>query len=234
MGARHRKRRAEKSKNAQQSTTDESNVMDDAKTVTVAVHQLFERYANKPADNLGPDRIGPHGVFALLEDLGLAPTDRKVLILAWLLKAKIQCEFTADEWNYGLVALRVVSIDDLRMVLEKEERILEKDTSKLKALYRFTYTFGKPEHHRKMDCETAIVYWKILFEDRYALLDVWISFLRVQQIDAIKSDIWNLVLEFFEQVDANLSNYDDEAAWPVLLTDFVEHIRKEKCTVGTA
>lgn len=37
-----------------------------------------------------------------LTDLGLNPTDRNVLILAWKLKAKTQCEFTWEEFSTGL------------------------------------------------------------------------------------------------------------------------------------
>ena len=34
-------------------------------------------------------RIGPHGIVHLLKDLRLSSDDRKVLILAWQLKAEV-------------------------------------------------------------------------------------------------------------------------------------------------
>ncbi|KIK10997.1 hypothetical protein PISMIDRAFT_690660 [Pisolithus microcarpus 441] len=34
-------------------------------------------------------------------------------------------------------------------------------------------------------------------------------------------DIWNMVYEFCRTIHPNLDNYEDDAAWPTLLDDFV-------------
>ena len=52
-----------------------------------------------PAD---PDKITADGVMRLLEDLGLNPASRLVLVFAWKLKAATQCEFSKDEFTNGL------------------------------------------------------------------------------------------------------------------------------------
>jgi hypothetical protein len=54
----------------------------------------------------GGPRIGPNGVQKLLNDLGLDPLDRKVLLLCWKLNAENQCEFTQKEFTEGLKAMR--------------------------------------------------------------------------------------------------------------------------------
>lgn len=55
-----------------------------------------------------PSRIGPHGMLRFLTDLGLDPTERTVLVLAWKLKAQTQCEFSWQEFSTGLTEMRQV------------------------------------------------------------------------------------------------------------------------------
>ena len=45
------------------------------------------------------------GVCRFLEDLGLNPESRIVLIIAWKFKAETQCEFTREEFYQGMTEL---------------------------------------------------------------------------------------------------------------------------------
>ena len=51
------------------------------------------------------DKILADGIMKFLEDLGLSPDSRLVLLLAWKFKSATQCVFTKEEFNNGMTEL---------------------------------------------------------------------------------------------------------------------------------
>lgn len=45
--------------------------------------ELYEKYREKDGGDGAPDQIGPEGIMEMCSDMGLEPTDVKLLILAW-------------------------------------------------------------------------------------------------------------------------------------------------------
>jgi len=48
------------------------------------------------------------------------------------------------------------------------------------------------------------------------------------QCQSLNKDQWTTFLDFLENVDEDLMNYDENAAWPVLLDSFVAWIRNKR------
>uniref|UniRef100_A0A8R1DIF8 Defective in cullin neddylation protein n=1 Tax=Caenorhabditis japonica TaxID=281687 RepID=A0A8R1DIF8_CAEJA len=208
------------------------------------IENLFYLYVN-PKDDVGEKRMGPHGISRLLQDLDYQPTDRKVLIMAWEFKAEMQCEFSLDEWVRGFSALGVDTVQGLKQKLDTIDAEIRQDRTKFRELYTYSYNYGKPASCRSLDLETAICYWDVLFGPRTTLMTQWIEFLfsqeasataRVQQEQGengrrykhiwITRDTWVLFWDFIVLSKPDLSDYDDDGAWPVLIDQFVDHCRE--------
>ena len=71
----------------------------------------------------------------------------------------------------------------------------------------------------------ALILWQVVFSQREPpILAKWLTFHEtVQPVGGISGDTWDLFLPFALSVDADLSGYDENEAWPSLFDDFVEH-----------
>lgn len=56
-------------------------------------------------DSTESDKITADGIMKFLDDVGLSPESKLVLIIAWKFRAETQCEFTKDEFMNGMVDL---------------------------------------------------------------------------------------------------------------------------------
>jgi len=192
---------------------------------------LFSKYANDPhdRDTSEPNRIGPSGMLRLLTDLGLKPTDRLVLALAWKLKAETSCEFSQKEFVEGLGKIKVDSLEKLRAYLPRlAEEVRGKEA--FRDLYAFAFTYAKSVAQKSLNIDMAVAYWKLLFQDMpdEPRVDEWVAFLQQRKVKGVPRDTWNLFLDFLHATDTSLANYDCEGAWPLLIDEFVEFLRSNR------
>ncbi|KAL6861755.1 hypothetical protein ACP4OV_017455 [Aristida adscensionis] len=187
------------------------------------LESMFNKYKEPDAD-----MIMVEGVSQLCIDLqvhiGVDPQDIVMLVISWHMKAATMCEFTRQEFIGGLQSIGVDSIEKFRERLPSLRAEL-KDDNKFREIYNFAFTWAREKGQKSLSLETAIGMWQLLFAERHwPLLDYWCQFLQARHNKAISRDTWAQLLEFVKTIDPQLSNYDDEGAWPYLIDEFVEYL----------
>uniref|UniRef100_D1MPT4 Defective in cullin neddylation protein n=1 Tax=Galdieria sulphuraria TaxID=130081 RepID=D1MPT4_GALSU len=186
-----------------------------------AILELFQTY-KEPLGNY----IGAEGLQRLFEDIQVDPSDVVTLVLAWKLKASSTCEFSEKEFVEGLANLQVDSLEKLKRKLSSLRKEIE-DPSKFRAFYQFVFQYSKEPSQRSLPAETAMALWDVLLRGRFSLLDSWLEFLK-NNTHSISRDTWNLLYDFSQLSEKDLSDYDENGAWPVLIDDFVKWLKHEQ------
>lgn len=190
----------------------------------------FDHYAGQDE----PDTIGPEGMEKLCKDLGVDPEDTVMLVLAWKLQAETMGFFTFNEWSKGMLSIDCDSTPKLKARLSGLKS-LTSDSVTFKKIYRYAFDFCRNPDQRTLDKETAVTMMHLLLDGSWSLLDDFLEFLQNSKYKVLNRDQWCNVLEFSRSINADLSNYDEDGAWPVLMDEFVEwHQSKHSPQSSTA
>lgn len=167
------------------------------------------------------DVVGPEGMEKFCEDIGVEPENVVMLVLAWKLEAQCMGYFTLQEWLKGMGALQCDSTEKLRNSLDYLRSVLN-DSTNFKLIYRYAFDFAREKDQRSLDLNTAKCMLGLLLGKSWPLFPVFNQFLEQSKYKVINKDQWCNVLEFSRTINLDLSNYDEDGAWPVLLDEFVE------------
>lgn len=185
--------------------------------------ELFDKYKDEDGQ-----AIGPAGVEQLCKDINVDPEDILVLVFAWHLNAQRMGFFSKEEFVTGLQKLGVDNISKLKGQLGTFKKDLD-DQVKFKDIYRFAFGFVKERETKIIDLPTADALLSLVLSNRYPHTEALRQFLKEQTTyKSINQDQWMNILEFSKSIKADLSNYDENSAWPVLLDEYSEWASKHK------
>ncbi|XP_010793272.1 DCN1-like protein 4 isoform X3 [Gymnodraco acuticeps] len=186
--------------------------------------EWFYEYAGEKCCD---DVVGPEGMEKLCEDIGVEPENVVMLVLAWKLDAQSMGYFTLQEWLRGMGSLQCDSTERLRNSLDYLRSVLNDSTS-FKLIYRYAFDFAREKDQRSLDLNTAKCMLGLLLGKTWPLFPVFNQFLEQSKYKVINKDQWCNVLEFSRTINLDLSNYDEDGAWPVLLDEFVEWYKERQ------
>lgn len=189
------------------------------------VDNLFSSYADKSSG-----MIDPEGIETLCSDVGVDHTDLRILMLAWKMKAERQGYFSLEEWRRGLKALRVDTINKLKKALPELEKEVRRPPNFVDFYsYAFRYCLTE-EKQKSIDIECICELLDLVLGSQFrAQVDALVEYLKTQSdYKVINMDQWMGFYRFCNEISfPDLSNYDAELAWPLILDNFVE-VMKEK------
>jgi len=196
-----------------------------------ALKVFYLKYAKAlppPLDHPGgPDGISEDGFLALFKDICVDPaSDVAALALSAACNAEEMGVFRRREFICGCAALEVDTLEDLRAKAPSvRDDVLEGKT--LPEVYRYTFGVALEKPSKVLPIEEAVQYWALLLHSwplRETFCD-WAT--NHMKNKAINRDMWMMVLKLSTEVPPDLSTYDDNPAWPVLLDEFVEWQRAQ-------
>lgn len=164
---------------------------------------------------------------AFAKELGIDPyEDVAMLIIVYHMKCADQGVITKDEFVTGFRAMGA----ETTAALQKKVAAVVADTLKrpaFDAFYKWAYKFNCEPGQKTLKLDTAIALTAMLLPaSTYRLSPEWLAFLRSQS-KTVSRDTWEMILEFFRTIKADLSNYDGaSSAWPVQIDEFVDFLRK--------
>ncbi|XP_071753224.1 DCN1-like protein 5 [Centroberyx gerrardi] len=165
--------------------------------------------------------VGPEGMEKFCEDIGVEPENIIMLVLAWHLEAINMGFFTKEEWLRGMTLLQCDCTERVQSKLDCLRADLN-DSALFKNIYRYAFDFARDKDQRSLDMDTAKSMLALLLGRTWSLFPVFHQFLEQSKYKGMNKDQWYNVLEFSRTINADLSNYDEDGAWPVLLDEFVE------------
>ncbi|GAA6020352.1 hypothetical protein JCM10207_002077 [Rhodosporidiobolus poonsookiae] len=198
--------------------------------VSAATGKNLDGLWGKYRDAANPDEVGMDGTMAYCEDLGVSPEDVVMLALAWFTKAPTMGKFAKKPWVEAWAGARADTLERQRdHVAQLRTQLADPDT--FRKVYNHAFDYAKQEGQKSMQFEIAQELWNLLIPLDPASsfpaehLGWWLSFLEEKGAKAVSKDTWNLFLEFVRTIDPAFKQYDEEAAWPSLIDDFVAYAR---------
>jgi len=192
------------------------------KVDTSKLEKLFSKYAGSGDDK---DSMIEEKLAEFFRDMGVDPEGATTLGVAWKLKCKTLGEIGRKEFVEGFSAMGADNDAKIKTEMGKINKLLD-DQYMFKEFYRWLFDFIKEEPERKtVDTPIALTMWGIVLPRHFKLIDQWKKFIQKQELKQVSRDLWDMLFEFGKDIKADLSNWEDNGAWPVIVDEFVEFVK---------
>ncbi|CAN1172308.1 DCN1-like protein 4 [Linum perenne] len=135
-----------------------------------------------------------------------------------------------DEWQTGLKALKGNTILKLVKSLSELQKEVEAPDN-FEDFYSFAFKYCLTEEKQKsVDIETICELLKIVLGLQFrSQVDSLVEYLKAQKdYKVINKDQWIGFLRFCKEITfPDLGNYDENQAWPLILDNFVDWMKKK-------
>jgi DCN1-like protein 1/2 len=197
---------------------------------TFDLNKLFNYYVTisheddeEDADEDLKNCITGEGLLTFSDDLKVNPLDEILLFIFWKLEAKRQYVLTSEEFN-NFQKNGCKNMKEIKGKIGSWRKDL-KDNAIFKEFYRFVFDYSR-ENKKVLDLEFALPTWELLFQERYPLIEKWCQFVKSFHKKPITKDVWLQFFDFINDVGVNLHQYEDDGAWPVLIDEYVQFLKK--------
>lgn len=192
------------------------------KAAEKGMEKMFDAYRDAETDC-----IALEGVVQLFIDLQVDLDDVVTLAAASQLEQQDAKDFVITRRSFvrGCKEMGVDSMDKFQTVLPELRERMAIDDDFFKHVYSFTFRFARPEGQRAVPLGVAVDMWRLLLVDnRFQLLDPWISYLESSTSRPVQKDTWNMILDFlrYQRTDEKLEQYGPELAFPTIIDQFVD------------
>lgn len=204
------------------------------------LNSLFNKYMD-PTDNTVTDI---DGTIKYLEDMKIAPDELDSLTLLYFLKSKSMGIFLRQEFVSAWRKASISSIESMAPYIRLMTSGLLSRDPEFDLLYKFTYGFLLEQDGQKLlPYDLCIDYWRLLLiEGKYKgnaslvkRLDQWCVFIETEQQRGISRDTWDMFILFIREIilpdPEEMKEYDDMAAWPSVIDEYIQYLRENKLMV---
>lgn len=202
---------------------------------------IYDKYRDAADDSI----IGIEGTLLYIDDLGLDPNDAITLVLAFFLDAPLVGVFYRDRFVQAWLRAGCSTLEamrnHLRLTLWPQFSL---SAAYFKKVYNFTFEFLMENPGQKLlPYDLAIDYWRLLLVGRREFsgclqrLAQWFQFIEEEHQRGFLRDTWQMFLLFVEDVMAKdpraLAAYDEMAAWPSVVDEYMEWLREHDLVPAT-
>ena len=176
--------------------------------------------------------------------IGIEPDDVAIYALVHLMKASVARHIKREEWLSLFTQpdfKKVGSIGELKTPLQKQTNAILGNPNSSKVFYNSLFDWVKETEARKiLTAEEALDMWTLLIpkvRPNWFLQKEFEGFLEKVVADEknkknVSKDTWTMLIPFIDESNKTptrfVSSYEMDGAWPVLMDEFILHLRSSQ------